>query len=180
MANLRQARKQIYGIIIGLLVLDVIALVVLLTPIAGNTAARQVEFDNVRRQLQQKIQTVIPPDQVQSRVEEARKQIDGFYKDRLASGASTLTAELGHLAGTTGVRLLSAKYDELDSDLPGVAHVRVSANITGDYLAAVKFINAAERDKMFFIVDTVNLAELQGGQVRLAVTLDTYLKGGVE
>jgi type IV pilus assembly protein PilO len=179
-ANLRQARKQIYGVIIGLLVIDVVALVVLLTPIAGNTAARQAEFDSVRRQLQQKMQTVIPPDQVQSRVDQARTQIDAFYKERLATGASALTAELGRLSSTAGVRLLSAKYDELDSDLPGVTHVRVAANITGDYLAAVKFINAAERDKMFFIVETVNLAEQQGGNVRLAVTLETYLKGGVE
>ena len=63
---------------------------------------------------------------------------------------------------------------------PGLTHVRVDANISGDYVAAVKFINAAERDKMFFIVDQVNLGEQQGGTVRLAVGLETYVKGAAE
>ena len=135
----------------------------LLTPIAGAGAARRQEFDAVRRQLQQKMQVVIPPDQVQSRVDEARTQIDAFYKDRLAGGASALSAELGKLAASSGVRLNSAHYPELESDLPGLTHVRIDANITGDYVAAVKFINGVERDKMFFIVDSVNLAEQQAG-----------------
>ncbi|MGZ4811761.1 MAG: hypothetical protein ACXVZM_01560 [Terriglobales bacterium] len=180
MANLRQARKSVYTLIGVLLAIDLVAIVVLLTPVAGAGAKRRQEFDSVRRQLQQKMQVVIPPDQVQTRVDEARKQIDAFYKDRLATGASSLTIELGKLASSSGVRLLSAKYDELETDLPGLTHVRIGANITGDYVAAVKFINAAERDKMFFIVNDVSLAEQQGGEVRLTVDLETYLKGGAE
>ena len=74
----------------------------------------------------------------------------------------------------------SAHYLELESDLPGLIHVRVDANISGDYVAAVKFINAVERDKMFFIVDQVNLGEQQGGTVRLAVGVETYMKGAAE
>ena len=126
------------------------------------------------------MQVVIPPDQVQSRVDQARAQIDAFYKDRLPGGASALSAELGKLAAASGVRLNSAHYVELESDLPGLVQVRVNANISGDYVAAVKFINAVERDKMFFIVDQVNLGEQQGGTVRLAVGVETYLKGAAE
>jgi type IV pilus assembly protein PilO len=177
MANLRRARRTIYVVIGVLLAIDIAAAVVLLTPIAGSGAARKRDFDDVRRLLQQKMQVVIPPDQVQSRVDEARKQIDGFYKDRIAGGASALSAELGKVANASGVRLNSAHYQELDSDLPGVTHVRIDANITGDYVAAVKFINAVERDKMFFIVDGVNFGEQQAGSVRLAVALETYMKG---
>ncbi|HET7208687.1 MAG TPA: hypothetical protein VI216_03010 [Candidatus Acidoferrales bacterium] len=180
MANLRQARKSVYTLIGVLLAIDLVAIIVLLTPVAGAGAKRRQEFDAVRRQLQQKMQVVIPPDQVQTRVDEARKQIDTFYKDRLATGASSLTIELGKLASSSGVRLLSAKYDELETDLPALTHVRIGANIIGDYVAVVKFINAAERDKMFFIVNDVSLAEQQGGEVRLTVDLETYLKGGAE
>lgn len=180
MANLRQARRRIYVFLGVLLAVDIAAAAVLLTPIAGSGAARQQEFDAIRRQLKQKMLLVIPPDQVQSRVDQARTQIDAFYKDRLAGGASALSAELGKLASASGVRLNSVHYVELDSDLPGLTHVRVDATISGDYVAAVKFINAAERDKMFFIVDQVNLAEQQGGTVRLAVGLETYVKGAAE
>jgi Tfp pilus assembly protein PilO len=180
MANLRQGRRRMYVLLGLLLIIDIAAVIVLLTPIAGSGAARQKEFDTIRRQLQQKMQVVIPPDQVQSRVDAARSQIDGFYKDRLASGASSLTSELGKLASSSGVRLNSARYEQLDSDLPGLTHIKVDANITGDYVPIVKFINAVERDKMFFIVDGVSLGEQQGGTVRLAVGLETYLKGGAE
>ena len=159
---------------------DIAAAVVLLTPIAGSGAARQQEFDAVRRQFKQKMQVVIPPDQVQSRVDQARTQIDAFYKDRLAGGASALSTELGKLAAASGVRLNSARYVELESDLPGLVHVRVDASISGDYVATVKFINAVERDKMFFIVDQVNLGEQQSGTVRLAVGVETYVKGAAQ
>jgi hypothetical protein len=180
MANLRQARHRIYIILGVLLAVDIAAAVVLLTPIAGVGAKRQQEFDAVRRQVQHKLQVVIPPDQVQTRVNEARTQIEGFFKDRLAPSASALSSELGKLATSNGVRLNSARYSELDSDLPGLTHVRIDANITGDYLAAVKFINAAERDRMFFIINDVGLTEQQGGSVGLGVSLETYLKSGAE
>jgi type IV pilus assembly protein PilO len=179
MANLRQARRRIYVILGVLLAVDLVAAVILLTPI-GAGAKRQQEFDAVRRQVQHKLQVVIPPEQVQSRVDEARKQIDGFFKDRLAPSASALSSELGKLATSNGVRFNSAKYSELESDLPGLTHVRIDANIAGDYLAAVKFINALERDKMFFMINNVSLTEQQGGSVGLGVSLETYLKSGAE
>ena len=92
MANLRQARRRIYVVLGVLLAVDIAAAIVLLTPIAGSGAVRQQEFDAVRRQLKQKMQLVIPPDQVQSRVDQARAQIDareladqgGFGLDRHA------------------------------------------------------------------------------------------------
>jgi type IV pilus assembly protein PilO len=178
MANLRLARKRVYVVLGALLGVDIVAALVLLTPLAGAGAARIQEFEAVRRQVHRKMQVVIPPDQVQTRVDQARTQIDTFYQQRLTSGAAALTAEIGNLASSSGVHLNSAKYEELDSDLPGLSHVRIDANITGDYLAAVKFINAVERDKVFFIIDSVSLAEQQAGQVRLAVRLETYLKSG--
>src|SRR5512143_2601627 len=112
MANLRQARRRVYVVLGVLLAIDIAAAIVLLTPLAGSGRARQQEFDAIRRQLQQKMQVVIPPDQVQSRVDQARTQIDAFYKDRLAGGAAALTAELGKLAAASGVRLNSARYNQ--------------------------------------------------------------------
>ncbi len=177
MANLRQARNRIYILLAILLAVDLACAAVLLTPVAGFGAARRQQFDSVRRQVQRKMQLVIPPDQVQARVDGARKQIETFYAGRLAVGAAALSSELGKLASANHVRLDAAKYKELDSDLPDLTHVRIDANITGDYLAAVKFINSVERDKMFFIVDKVSLGEQQqAGQVRLGVSLETYLK----
>lgn len=180
MANLHRARRSMYVILGVLLAIDVAAAVVLLTPIAGSGAARQQEFDAIRRQVQHKLQVVIPPDQVQARVNEARTQIDAFLKERLAPSASSLSSELGKLATSTGVRLTGAKYSEVESDMPGLSHVVVDAIITGDYLAAVKFVNAVERDKMFFLINNVALTEQQGGNVSLNVSVETYVKSEAE
>ncbi len=49
--------------------------------------------------------------------------------------------------------------------------------LSGDYLQEVKFINALERDKMFFLIDGIALGEQQGN-VRLQLKLETYLRSG--
>jgi hypothetical protein len=42
----------------------------------------------------------------------------------------------------------------------------------------VQFINALERDKMFFVIDGVTLNGQQSGTVNLRLRLTTYLRGG--
>lgn len=175
MTNLRRLRRRFLIALVGMAVLDVAALAMLVSPL-GAASSSQQEFDVLRRQVQTKLRTVIPPDQVQQRVAEARKQIDGFYRERLPQRASDITAELGQLAAKNGVRLSEARYDELESDLPGLRHLRIAAGLSGDYLSEVKFINALERSPLFFIVENVSLVEQKGGAIQLQVTLETYLR----
>jgi hypothetical protein len=42
----------------------------------------------------------------------------------------------------------------------------------------MRFINALERDKTFFIVNSVVLGDAQGGSVKLQLKLETYLRNG--
>jgi type IV pilus assembly protein PilO len=76
------------------------------------------------------------------------------------------------------VRLSQARYEETESELPGLRHLSIRATLSGGYSQEAKFINALERDPLFFIVRSVSLVEQQGGGVRLQVTLETYLKEG--
>lgn len=175
MSNLRRLRRRFIIALIVMAVLDVAAVGLLVSPLAAAGAGQQ-EFDSVRRLVQAKMHIVIPPDQVQQRVKEASQQIDAFYRERLPARASQISEELGKVAAKTGVRLGQARYEELDSELPGLRHLRVGASLQGDYLAEVKFINALERDAMFFIVENVSLVEQRGGGVQLQVELETYLK----
>ncbi len=178
MANIRQTRRKLLWIAGFLLLVDVAALAVIISPLVGSGSARLQEFEDIRRQVQTRLKMVVPPDQVQQRVDEARKQIDGFYTDRLPTTMSAVSMRLGEVASQTGVRLLSAKYETTDADLPALQRVRISAKLSGDYLQEVKFINTLERGKLFFIVDGVTLGESQGGSVQLAVNLETYLRSG--
>ena len=178
MANLRAARRNLYAIAGILIVVDIIALVILLSPVGAAGADKQWEFDQLRHDVQAKTKTVVPPDQVQQRIDEARKQIVQFQKDRIPAEASAISIELGRLASEAGVKLSTVRYEEVDSDVPDLREYRITALISGDYLQEVKFINAVERSKQFYVIDNVNLAEQQQGAVRLQITLDTYMREG--
>ncbi|MGE0406829.1 MAG: hypothetical protein AB7O65_11060, partial [Candidatus Korobacteraceae bacterium] len=162
----------------ALVVLNLAALVVLFTPLGGSGTARQQEFEEVRSQVQARIKTVVPPEQVQERVDEARKQIEGFYANRLPANMSEISQALGEVAAQSGARLLNAKYETTESELPGLMRVELEAALAGDYLQEVKFINALERQKLFFVVNGVTLGERDEGQVQLSVAVETYLKSG--
>lgn len=142
---------------------------------SGSTEHQQ--FQTTRGQVLAKMKTVIPPASVQGRVEDARKQIDDFYKTRLASEPSAVYAELGKVAAADQVRFGEAKYELSDTDLPNVQMMTVEAALTGSYVDTVKFINSLERSQMFFIVDGIALDERQGGGVHLTLKLEAYVRG---
>jgi len=54
--------------------------------------------------------------------------------------------------------------------------VEMEAELSGNYRSLAKFINAVERDEMFFIIDSVTLSGEPQGAIRLSVKLETYLK----
>jgi type IV pilus assembly protein PilO len=56
--------------------------------------------------------------------------------------------------------------------------VQIEADMNGDYLQLVRFINSLERDQMFFLVDSVQLGGEQAGMVKLQMKMETYLKTG--
>ena len=69
------------------------------------------------------------------------------------------------------------KYDEKDAPIEGLHKLSIEIALSGDYLQEVKFINALERDPMFFLIDGITLGEQQGN-VRLQLKLETYLRSG--
>jgi type IV pilus assembly protein PilO len=107
---------------------------------------------------------------------QAETDLAAFYRDRFPEQASAVPEELGKLAGSSGVRVTEARYTS-EAGAAGLQRVSMDATLAGDYLQVVKFLNALERDRMFFVIDEVTLNEQQGGGVRLQLKLETYLKG---
>jgi type IV pilus assembly protein PilO len=56
--------------------------------------------------------------------------------------------------------------------------VEIQADLGGNYIALAHFINALERDEMFFIINGVTLGGGPQGPVKLSVKLEAYLKVG--
>ena len=53
------------------------------------------------------------------------------------------------MASANHVRLNQATYNVTEVDAPGVRQIVITATLNGNYVEAVKFINALEREKTF-------------------------------
>ena len=177
MGNLRANRRRfqiVLGVLVGLCLVAAAATLYLGSR-SGDT--QRQDFDSIRSQVQGRMKVVIPPSAVQGRVEQARAQIDDFYKTRLASEPSAVYVELGKLAAADRVRIGGAKYELSETELPNVQMMTIEAALNGSYVDTIKFINSVERSKMFFIVDGIGLDEQQGGGVHLSVKLEAFVRG---
>jgi Na+-transporting methylmalonyl-CoA/oxaloacetate decarboxylase gamma subunit len=103
---------------------------------------------------------------------------DAFYQQRLPYATSEVAAELGALAKRQGVHLTRVQYaySTVLSGNDQLVEDRMDASISGDYRPVVQFINAAERDKVFFVINGINLTGQQSGQVNLRLRMTTYLR----
>jgi type IV pilus assembly protein PilO len=176
MADLREARKKMKIAIAVLALVDVLAVVMLYSPLVGSERSRRDQLDQLWRQLQQKTHEAEPLRDFDKKIVLARQQIADFYKTRLPAQDSAISEELGKLAGQNGVRIGQIRYKWKETDPVGLRPVEIQAEFAGDYLQLVRFINALERDPVFFIIDSVELGGEQGGVVRLQLKLETYQK----
>ena len=112
----------------------------------------------------------------------ATVEADGFYGRRLPFADSEVAGDLGALAIKHGVKLTRVQYayaPELEGTKGELNELRMDASLTGDYRPLVLFINALERDKMFFLIRGVALVGQQGGTVGVRLGLTTYLRAPV-
>jgi len=176
MANLRSARKRFTVVAIVLAVLDVAAVGVLLSPLGRSRSTREAEWAEARRELLAKRADAVPLRGMDKKLDLARQEIAAFYHDRFPAQYSAVSSELGKVASANGVRISQIAYEPKAAEVPNLQQVVINANLDGDYLQVVKFINALERNRMFFMVDSLTLAQEQGGMVRLQLRLETYLR----
>jgi hypothetical protein len=115
-----------------------------------------------------------------TKLERATAESDKFYQQRLPARVSDVLAELGSLTHKQGVRLIRSQdtYVPALAGSPGeLTEMRIDAGLSGDYRPLVQLINALERDKLFFLIDSVTLTGQQSGTVNLRLRLRTYLRG---
>lgn len=178
MPDLRSTRRKLKIALGAMLCLDVAAVAVLLSPLAGSEQSRRGQLEQLWRELQQKTREVEPLRGLDKKIALAGDQIEQFYRDRLPNQDSSISTELGKLVSENGVSISQAKYTFKEPEAIGLRRVEIEANLSGDYLQLVRFINAVERDKLFFIIDNVDLGGEQAGAVKLHMKLETYLRTG--
>jgi Tfp pilus assembly protein PilO len=177
MPDLQKTRKQLKIAVAAMVVCDVVAAGILFSPLVGSAASRQTQINQLFVEYRAKTKDVEPMRDMPDKVATAKGQISDFYKERFAARDSDLTTELGKLAAENGIHILNAKYKEEEPEASGIIPVAIEGSFAGDYLQLVRFINTVERSKMFFTVDSVDLAGEGKGPVHLQITLHSYLRG---
>lgn len=147
---------------------------------------QQLKSNDADAQARQRVQEVAaeinakPLHGLDTKLEASTKEADTFYATRLPFAYSEIAAELGVLTKKAGVRLGHVQYNGVPvlglSDRDALTEVRMDATIAGDYRSVMQFINAAERDKHFFVIIGINLTGQQSGQVNLRLRLTTFLR----
>ena len=178
MPDLRNTRRKLKIAFIALAAVNVAAVAVLLSPLAGSQRSRREQMDALWKDLQLKTKQVEPLRGMDKKIAVAHQQIDTFYKDRLPTRDSAIVEALYRVASQSGVKIDGYKSKQNDPEAVGLIPVEVDAELSGNYLQLVRYVNSVERDQVFFIVNSVDLGGQQGGIVKLGIKLETYLKAG--
>lgn len=108
----------------------------------------------------------------------SNEQADAFYAERLPFAYSQVLSELGRLTQKANVKLANVQYAETPvlSGAYALTQLNMDASVSGDYRPIVEFINSLERNKIFFLVNGINLSGQQTGMVNLRIHLTTFLR----
>jgi type IV pilus assembly protein PilO len=183
MPDLRRTRQKLKIALGALFVVDVVAVVLLVSPLIGSQRSRDEHMTQLWKELQQKTKAVQPLRGLDKKIPVAKRQIDDFYENRFTSETSVVSANLEKLALDSGVKLAGLTYGQRGAEVEsqsaeavGLNRVAIDADLSGDYLQVMHFINSLERSRLFFLVDSVQIGSDQGGVVRLRMRLETYLR----
>ncbi len=178
MPDFRQTRKSLKTALAIMAGVDLLAAIVYFSPLVGSAESRRSEMNLLQAELTAKTRQVAPLKDLPQKVTLASHQINDFYKQRFPSQSSQIVTEFGKLAVANGVTIETVKYKLKEAETGGLQPDEIEASLAGNYTALAQFINALERDEMFFIIDSVTLGGEPQGAVKLSMKLETYLKAG--
>lgn len=176
MPDLRQTRKKITLALLIMAALDVLALAVYVSPLVGSTETRRQTINRLQMELTRKTRQVAPLKDLHGKVQLAKREIADFYKKRIPQQDSEIPTEFGKLANENGVAIEQAKYKFAEATLGSLQPVELEADLSGNYSSLARFINALERDDMFFIINSITLGGQQQGPVKLNLKLEAFLR----
>src|SRR5215467_1176764 len=114
MPEFNKTRQKVKIAILVLLLVNVAAAAVWLSPLVGSERSRQEQLRGLERELQAKTKEVEPLRDMDKKIALAGQQITSFYKDRVPSQGSAISESLGKLASETGVKIGGIRYKAED------------------------------------------------------------------
>jgi type IV pilus assembly protein PilO len=178
MPDLRRTRKNLKIALAAMAGVDLLAAVIYFSPLVGSAETRRQEMNTLQAELITKTREVAPLKDLPKKVVVAGHQITDFYKKRFPTQESQILTEFGKVAAANGVKIDQGKYKVKETEEGGLEPVEMEWNLAGNYTSLARFINALERDDMFFIINSVSLGGQPQGAVKLDMKVETYLKAG--
>ncbi|HTW31879.1 MAG TPA: hypothetical protein VMD76_09380 [Candidatus Sulfotelmatobacter sp.] len=178
MPDLRKTRKDLKIALAVMAAVDVLAAALYFSPVVGSAESRRMELNRLQAELTTKTREVTPLKDLPHKVVIANQEIADFYKKRFPTENSQIYTEFGKLATANNVRIEQGRYKSEADVMDTLQPVELEYELSGSYTSLAKFINAVERDEMFFIIDDVVLGGDPKGPVKLDVKLETYVKAG--
>ena len=176
MPDLRRTRKNLKTALAIMAGIDLLAAIIYFSPLVGSAETRRQEMNTLQAELITKTREVAPLKDLPKKVVVAGHQITDFYKKRFPTQESQILTEFGKVAAANGVKIDQGKYKLKEAEEGGLQPVEMEWNLAGNYGSLAHFINALERDDMFFIIDSVTLGGQPQNMVRLDIKVKTYLK----
>jgi Tfp pilus assembly protein PilO len=177
--DLRDVRTQLLIVVGVLVLLDVAAIALLLSPAGRSRGARQQEYEQLRLEKIEKTEAATSAQGMDKKIATAREQETQFNSERMAQRYSAMSEQLSRVASEAGVGVANVKYDERTTEkgIPaGYDNIGITIQVHGSYDQDMRFINAVERQKMLLLIDAVTFSGMQGDALTVSVHLSTFLR----
>lgn len=176
--DLRDIRTQLLIVVGVLLLLDVAAIALLMSPAGRSRSARQSAYEQLRLERIEKTNAAAPSKGMDLKIATAREQEAQFNSERLAEHYSAMSEQLAKIATAAGVGVSDVKYDarEVKGTPPGYDSLGITIQVHGTYAQDMAFINGMERQKMMLLIDAVTFSGMQGDALTVSVHLSTFLR----
>jgi hypothetical protein len=162
------------------LALDAALIVVSWQAASEEPQAQKLQRDRLAQRANLLAADVEKGKKIEKHLPDIGNECDAFYQHNLlpeSSGYSTLVADMGQMAKNAGVQTSGVSFKELPVKDRGLSEITITAAVQGDYQGLVRLINELERSQHFYVLDGLTLASESSGNIKLQVTLRTYLRG---
>lgn len=141
--------------------------------------AMRAQRDQLARQARLLRADIVRGDKIRASLPQVGKDCDAFYRGSFldaATGYSRIEADLSGIASKAGVKTPGFAFKQNDLQERGVAEISITTSVTADYPQVMDFINGLQRSKNLYLLDSLHLASVSEGGIRLEVTLHTYFR----
>jgi hypothetical protein len=175
-----QSWKTWVGVALGLvLALDLALAGYLWHASSEQPQAQRAQRDGLALEAKKLRADVDRGNRIRASLPQAGKDCDAFYQQSFldsATGYSRIEADLGEIAGKSGVRISGYSFKQKEVKDRGVTQISMTMNLDADYPAIIQFINGLERSKNFYLIDSLHLTSVTTGGIRLDLDLHTYFR----